>query len=522
MVKPTVVQSQTADFGSTCAFAGPVTAGNLIIVSFSYELGTFVGVTDTVGTVYAEAVSQLSGSVKVRTWYGIAGGSGANTVSLNMAGPSFLLLFVAEISGCLAVVDAVDKGLFGMVVPATVPAGSLMTSTGQELIFSHLGGYHSFGVFQPQAPFKPLSFRNGHDCAGTAIAISGSSGGTWAPNWDQVNNGDNASWNLVAFKAALVLTVTTDSLPDAILGNRYYTQLEAESGHGAYTWSVVSGALPTGLILDPTGVLYGVPTGGVSTVSITFRVADALSASATAALNIKLGSAAATIALIQSRSLNLAAIPFLSNVTKDSLIVVGANYNRFGWALMPPPTDSLGTIYKLVGWNSFNENGDLGSQMWVGIAPSSGPNTVTRVNPGGVATVAEFSGGQVSTDSSLLTEGDAGASTSIISNSIGPLADNALIFANAGGVDSSIVLHAIWPSMEINSTANLATAYRIATAAGGYNVTFTFSDPPPSGGNHRWYILLGSFRPAIGVGGISFSSTHGSCGGDGIGSSLAI
>lgn len=57
------------------------------------------------------------------------------------------------------------------------------------------------------------------------------------------------------------LSITTDSLPDATLGQNYQALLEAQGGSGGYQWGIVSGQLPPGLSLEPTlGVISGVPT----------------------------------------------------------------------------------------------------------------------------------------------------------------------------------------------------------------------------------------------------------------------
>jgi Putative Ig domain len=56
------------------------------------------------------------------------------------------------------------------------------------------------------------------------------------------------------------LAVTSTSLPDGAVGSAYSAALSANY---PATWSITSGALPDGLVLDPsTGVISGVPTAG--------------------------------------------------------------------------------------------------------------------------------------------------------------------------------------------------------------------------------------------------------------------
>ncbi|MBZ0135618.1 MAG: Ig domain-containing protein [Planctomycetes bacterium] len=55
------------------------------------------------------------------------------------------------------------------------------------------------------------------------------------------------------------LKVTTTLLPNTFNGLTYNQQLAATGGTQPYNWSIVSGALPTGLTLDaPTGLISGV------------------------------------------------------------------------------------------------------------------------------------------------------------------------------------------------------------------------------------------------------------------------
>jgi outer membrane protein assembly factor BamB len=55
--------------------------------------------------------------------------------------------------------------------------------------------------------------------------------------------------------------ITTTSLPAATMGSAYSTTVKVTAGHSPYLWSVASGSLPNGLILDlTTGTISGTPT----------------------------------------------------------------------------------------------------------------------------------------------------------------------------------------------------------------------------------------------------------------------
>jgi hypothetical protein len=84
-------------------------------------------------------------------------------------------------------------------------------------------------------------------------------------------------------------SITTTALAGGTVGLRYTDALTASGGTGPYLWSIVSGALPAGVTLDPaTGSLSGVPP-KAGLASFTAQVTDAASHLATAALSINVG-----------------------------------------------------------------------------------------------------------------------------------------------------------------------------------------------------------------------------------------
>ena len=82
-----------------------------------------------------------------------------------------------------------------------------------------------------------------------------------------------------------LLTISTSSLPAGTQRAVYSASLGAGGGLPSYTWSLLSGSLPSGLTLDTAGVISGTPD-GYGTFSFTVQVTDSASVTATKTLNI--------------------------------------------------------------------------------------------------------------------------------------------------------------------------------------------------------------------------------------------
>jgi len=91
------------------------------------------------------------------------------------------------------------------------------------------------------------------------------------------------------------LTVSTKTLPAATVGTAYSQTLTAVGGTTPYTWSITSGALPTGLTLSTPGVISGTPsTAGTSTFTVNVSDASNPVSSTTQSLTIQVISTALT------------------------------------------------------------------------------------------------------------------------------------------------------------------------------------------------------------------------------------
>ncbi len=82
------------------------------------------------------------------------------------------------------------------------------------------------------------------------------------------------------------LAITTTSPPSGTSGTSYSQLISGTGGQPPYTWSVASGTLPTGLILEAsTGTVSGIPT-VTGTKTFTVQIKDATLSTATRSLTI--------------------------------------------------------------------------------------------------------------------------------------------------------------------------------------------------------------------------------------------
>src|SRR5204863_7733095 len=70
------------------------------------------------------------------------------------------------------------------------------------------------------------------------------------------------------------LSITSPATPtNGLVGNAYSQTLTATGGRTPYSWSITSAGSPSGLSLDATGVLAGLPS-AAGTFSFTVQVTD--------------------------------------------------------------------------------------------------------------------------------------------------------------------------------------------------------------------------------------------------------
>ncbi len=96
-------------------------------------------------------------------------------------------------------------------------------------------------------------------------------------------------------------TITSTALPGATVGQSYSQSLKASGGSPPYDWAVVSGCLPAGLVLEPSGVIIGTPT--------TPGVASFLVAASDSSSPPAVSTQALTIDVVQPLTLDTPSLP---------------------------------------------------------------------------------------------------------------------------------------------------------------------------------------------------------------------
>lgn len=179
---------------ATLAYPGNVTAGNLLIgAGIAWKTGagvTSISIDDTLTTSYtvilSDVVTDGSGEMRVFIWYGVATGSGANTVTFGPASNVYCSFSIDEFSGQHA--SPLDAST---TTPntgtSTDPTFSFNTATSDTLIigvFGHgNGSAPSLSVDAPSSQFGESETDNVDMAHSAAFRIISGAAGTYATDW---------------------------------------------------------------------------------------------------------------------------------------------------------------------------------------------------------------------------------------------------------------------------------------------------------------------------------------------------
>ena len=154
---------------------------------------------------------------------------------------------------------------------ATVPVGDRQVFTARVI-----------DEFGNETESQDVSFTSsntivlGVDASGDAVGLAAGAASVIATSTFDTNVEGFASVSVLGQLPSPV-TVTTPSLPNGGIGVGYQGEIAATGGDGTYSWAIIAGTLPTGLLLEPgTGAITGTPTtAGTQTFTVEVTSDDA-------------------------------------------------------------------------------------------------------------------------------------------------------------------------------------------------------------------------------------------------------
>ena len=191
--------------------------------------------------------------------------------------------------------------------PPTLPPGGVAVPYSQQLTASGGTGAYTFSVSSGTLP-AGLTLSSGGLLAGTPTTLGSTTVSIQATDGSGCP-GVIAYTIVIAAATCPVITIAPPALPAGIVGVAYSQQLTASGGTGAYTFTVLSGALPAGLTLSSGGLLAGTPTTLGSTL-VTIQAADGSGCPGITAYTIDIAAGVPTIpqALVLLLALGLIAM----------------------------------------------------------------------------------------------------------------------------------------------------------------------------------------------------------------------
>lgn len=169
-----------------------------------------------------------------------------------------------------------------------------MNSTDRRLVrwFLALAALATFG----SAATAQETLTNAYDARGRLVAVG---------HCGSVNNGvssnyaydpaDNRSSLTVSTTGGPTMVLNPATLPDGIVGSSYNQKVTGGGGSGGYTYALLSGSLPTGLVLNgSTGAISGTPT-IANAYSFTIKATDCAGNNGSRAFSVTVKATALTL-----------------------------------------------------------------------------------------------------------------------------------------------------------------------------------------------------------------------------------
>ncbi len=178
------------------------------------------------------------------------------------------------------------------VAPVGLPSGMQGVAYSRTITASGGTGAYTFVVLSGTLP-AGLTLSSGGVLSGSPTTL-GSSTATIQATDGSGCPGVTAYTIVIASATCPVITVTPSTLPTGTVGAAYSQLSTASGGTGAYTFTVLSGALPLGLTLSSGGVLSGTPTTAGS-ILVTIEATDGSACPGTTAYTIVIAAGVPTL-----------------------------------------------------------------------------------------------------------------------------------------------------------------------------------------------------------------------------------
>jgi hypothetical protein len=385
----------------SAAFPSNNTAGNLIIafVRMSTTSQT-VTITDSANNPYIDAVSQAQDADghQIHIFYSAGIRGGANTVRAAFSSTNnHPWLAIYEYSGLLAV-NPLDQVAHAQGNDAAPFTGLINTTRPDELEFAAAGFPASYGGTVAAGSGSTLLAQDtGRSRAATeAAALNAAGQSAGRLNLSPATNWTAAIATFIVAPAVIPPpSITTAALRNAVQNSAYGDVVTVTNGKLPYGFSIISGNLPAGIVLNPlSGTISGTAT-ITGTANFTVQVIDANSQMISKALSITVNpNAAAPVITTTSLPAGMQGQPYSGALAASgglppytwSLLIqpdLGGNYGEFPAGLKLDPKSGI-----ISGTPT-----DSGSMFLVQVTDAdyhsaiSGPLTISIGATGGVALV---------------------------------------------------------------------------------------------------------------------------------------
>jgi hypothetical protein len=266
------VQSNAAEAFSvtslSVAFSSANTSGNTIIIcTRSSTITPGLTISDTLGNTYTLAVEEthnVNGAWDTAIYYAKGIKAGVNTVTATFATTNYHPWLAIYEYGGLDPANPLDQAMVaesGSTQSTAAATPSVTTNAANELLFAGMGLNTSSAVTVSAGSGYTAQLQDTAASRGfTETQIVNALGSYNASA--ALNTADYWTMALATFKAAANVTplvIVTTSLPNGAVTAPYTQALQVNGGTPAYSWSVISGALPPGLALQ-NGIISGTPT----------------------------------------------------------------------------------------------------------------------------------------------------------------------------------------------------------------------------------------------------------------------